>query len=47
MNDDAPSPPLVAAQPEAMHLRTAWHPLLILLLEHLLPPELWRVEAKC
>jgi hypothetical protein len=28
------------------HLRTAWHPLLILLLELLLPGELWRVIAE-
>ncbi len=46
MVDDAPPPTLVPAQPESTHLRTAWHPLLILLLEHLLPPELWRVEAE-
>ncbi len=44
--NDAPPPTLVAAPLESTHLRTAWHPLLILLLEHLLPPELWRVEAE-
>ncbi|MFO0653005.1 MAG: hypothetical protein U0326_42700 [Polyangiales bacterium] len=46
MVDDASSPTLLPVQPESTHLRTAWHPLLILLLEHLLPPELWRVEAE-
>jgi hypothetical protein len=45
MGDDAtPSNPAVPL--ESTHLRTAWHPLLVLLLEHLLPPELWRVEAE-
>ncbi len=28
------------------HLRTAWHPLLVMLLERLLPPERWQVVAE-
>jgi hypothetical protein len=31
---------------DPLHLRTAWHPLLILLLERLLPGELWEVLAE-
>ncbi|MFO0631011.1 MAG: hypothetical protein U0325_36030 [Polyangiales bacterium] len=31
---------------DLLHLRTAWHPLLILLLEHLLPSDLWEVLAE-
>jgi hypothetical protein len=31
---------------DPLHLRTAWHPLLILLLERLLPHELWEVLAE-
>jgi len=37
-------PPRTATDVEdPLHLRTAWHPLLILLLERLLPRELWEV----
>ncbi len=31
---------------DSVHLRTAWHPLLIVLLELLLPRDLWRVVAE-
>jgi hypothetical protein len=31
---------------DPLHLRTAWHPLMILLLERLLPGELWEVLAE-
>jgi hypothetical protein len=31
---------------DPLHLRTAWHPLFILLLEHLLPRDLWDVLAE-
>jgi hypothetical protein len=39
-------PPRAATDADdPLHLRTAWHPLLILLLERLLPHELWEVLA--
>ena len=31
---------------DPLHLRTAWHPLLVLLLEHLLPRDFWEVLAE-
>ncbi|MFO0606089.1 MAG: hypothetical protein U0324_23145 [Polyangiales bacterium] len=49
-SDDAPPPspaPLDAIDDASLtHLRTAWHPLLVLLLELLLPGDLWRVAAE-
>ncbi|MFO0610903.1 MAG: hypothetical protein U0324_47510, partial [Polyangiales bacterium] len=46
--DDAPPPPSAPLGDDAplVHLRTAWHPLLVLLLELLLPGDLWRVAAE-
>jgi len=41
-----PAAPLGDDMPEAMHLRTAWHPLLILLLQQLLPRDLFDVLAE-
>jgi len=47
MPGDAPPSTPPADDPLAeTHLRTAWHPLLILLLELLLPGELWQVIAE-
>jgi hypothetical protein len=40
-----PPPPTDLLQ-HAAHLRTAWHPMLILLLEMLLPPDQWQVVAE-
>ena len=43
------TPPSSSATPpttDATHLRTAWHPLFIGMLEQLLPPDLWRVTAE-
>ena len=42
---DPPRPPTDLLQ-HAAHLRTAWHPMLILLLEMLLPPDQWQVVAE-
>jgi hypothetical protein len=40
-------PPRTATDADdPLHLRTAWHPLLILLLERLLPRDLWEVLAE-
>ncbi|MFO0631082.1 MAG: hypothetical protein U0325_36395 [Polyangiales bacterium] len=40
-------PPRTATDADdPLHLRTAWHPLLILLLEQLLPSDLWEVLAE-
>ncbi len=41
-----PTPPPADPLSDAAHLRTAWHPLLILLLELLLPRDLWHVVAE-
>lgn len=41
-----PPPPPTDPLDDAVHLRTAWHPLLILLLQLLLPRDLWRVVAE-
>jgi hypothetical protein len=45
MTDPGPPSPGDAA-PEPLHQRTAWHPLLVMLLEMLLPRERWRVQAE-
>lgn len=45
MSSDTPAPSLVFAE-DAPHLRTAWHPVFIRLLEHLLPADVWRVVAE-
>ena len=43
---DTPLPPLADPLADAPHLRTAWHPLLILLLEMLPPRQEWQVVAE-
>jgi hypothetical protein len=45
MSSDTPAPSLAVVE-EAPHLRTAWHPVFIRLLEHLLPADVWRVVAE-
>jgi len=47
MSSDTPAPSLARAEDATTpHLRTAWHPVFIRLLEHLLPAEVWRVVAE-
>ena len=41
--DSTPSPALSDIDAALPHLRTAWHPVFVLLLERLLPAEQWRV----
>jgi len=42
----SPDPSTATDDASLTHLRTAWHPLLVLLLEFLLPADLWRVVAE-
>ncbi len=47
MNAAEPTPPSVLSDDSTLpHLRTAWHPVFVLLLEQLLPAEQWRVVAE-
>ncbi|MFO0608892.1 MAG: hypothetical protein U0324_37345 [Polyangiales bacterium] len=46
MPDDEQLPPPAPDDDALTHLRTAWHPVLVILLELLLPGDLWRVAAE-